>query len=59
MKKKFIIELDLPTGVSVADMKAYIEEAVRADKGQLHPDHPIRGLDGNSVVCKSYRKPRL
>lgn len=52
-KMRFVVELNLPPGVSVADMRRYIEDEVKANVGQLHPDDPLFRLDRNSVEVRT------
>ena len=37
MKKKFSVEVVIPEGASVAEMKSYIEDAVTSWAGSLRP----------------------
>lgn len=49
MKRSFIIEVDIPPNVTVAQMKEYIVSAVQCECGQRHPDDPLHSLDRDKV----------
>lgn len=50
---RFIIEVRLPDGVGVNDMKRYISNAVKVDCGSLSPKDPLFNLDRPSVKVYS------
>lgn len=47
--QRFVVSVELPPGVSVEDMEAYIEESVGCWKGGKDPESPIFDLDGETV----------
>lgn len=49
MRRMFIVQVEMPEGCTVDDMRAYIWDAVATWRGQLHPDEPLFDLDGDSV----------
>lgn len=49
MKQRFVVEVDIPSGVSVQEMKDYIFGEVRAGIGGLPPEDPLFHLDRTSV----------
>lgn len=49
MKRKFIVTLEIPRGVTVSEMKNYIEDAVACWKGGGDPEGALFDLDGDSV----------
>jgi hypothetical protein len=49
MKHSFRVILDLPSGVSLSEMRHYIEEAIKTSIGQLPPEDPLFYLDRSSV----------
>jgi hypothetical protein len=51
-RRRYIVEVDHPPGVTGAQMKVYIEDAVASMKGSYHPEDPIFDLDGDTVVVK-------
>lgn len=63
MKEKlarYSVTLMKPPGVSHPRMVEYIEEAVAAWMGQLHPDDPLFQLDASTVkVVRGRRKKRV
>lgn len=52
MKAKFIVEIDIPRGMSVDQMRKYITTAVVCDCGGYAPEDPIYHLDRESVKVK-------
>ena len=63
--RKFEVTIGHPEGVSVADLKAYIEDAVGTWCGSFRPPsacdpwdpgHPLWGI-GSTVRVKALRKP--
>ena len=52
MKRKFIVEVEMPKLVPLYSMREYIEDAVKSLKGTLRPDNPIFNLDRQSVTVK-------
>ena len=58
MKKQFVVSVQMPDGATVDAMRAYIEDAVTAWRGQLPPDDPIIYLVRASVKVKSLRNRR-
>lgn len=49
MKKAFIVQIDVPSGVFVQDVREYIEQAVISHCGGLNPSDPLFELDRSSV----------
>ena len=49
MRRMFMVQVEMPEGATVEDMRAYIWDAVATWKGQLHPDEPIFDLDSDKV----------
>ncbi len=57
MKKKFVVSVEIPDGATVADMKSYINDAVRCWAGSLNPHNdPLFDLDRNKVMVTMFRK---
>lgn len=57
MTKKFNVQVKMPDGVSVEDMKAYILDAVSCWRGSLQPQvDPLFDLDPNKVKVTLSRK---
>jgi len=52
-RQTFIVALDMPPGVSLARMRAYIRDEIRANVGALPPEDPLFGLDRGSVTVHS------
>jgi hypothetical protein len=55
-RSRYVVELFRPDGVTSAEMRAYIEDAVASMKGSYHPEDPIFELDGDTVKVKSFRR---
>ena len=64
---KFTVELELPEGVSMTELKGYIEDAVSSWKGSFEPPNaygdgspgdPLFSLNGDSVRVAFFRKPK-
>ncbi len=53
-KEQYIVEIERPEGVSVAEMKEYIRDAVGAWKGGMHPEDAIFYLDHDSIKVKKF-----
>ena len=51
----FIVEVDNP-GVTEAEMRAYVEDAVSTMKGCYDPQENIFQIDGDSVTVRNYRR---
>ena len=50
MKKKYVVELEIPEGACSDDAKDYIETAVKAECGCRNPEEdPMYNLKRNSV----------
>lgn len=50
MKKKFIVEIDLPEDVTITEMKNYIYDSVATMCGSLHPlDDSLFDIDRESI----------
>lgn len=49
MKRKFVVTVEMPHGVSAADMRNYIREAVQVYKGSLPLDDPMSDLNRGTV----------
>ena len=58
MKREFIVGLDMPPGVTLEEMAAYIEESVRCLIGTKMPEEPIWHLDRDSVEVAIVRRKR-
>ena len=58
-KRQFIVTLDIPPGVTLPEMEEYIAEAVQIWQGQMHPEAPLRDLNGNSVRVKRIPQKRI
>lgn len=58
MKKRFVVELEMPEGVSATEMKAYIDDAVACMKGTYSPEDSIFYLDRESIRVLWYRQPK-
>lgn len=41
MKETYTVELDRPEGVSVAELVAYMKDAIETWGGQKHPSDPL------------------
>lgn len=52
MKHRFTVEVELPYGVTPADMREYIEEAVGCWRGRMDPEDSLFHLNGSSVVAR-------
>lgn len=55
-RRQFLVTLDMPDGVSVEEMRTYIEEAIGAWKGSFDPESALFNLNGDSVKAKSVPK---
>lgn len=40
-KHKFIVEIEIPEGVNITEMKRYIAKAVACECGLLYPEEPL------------------
>lgn len=47
--RQFVVSVEMPAGVTVEEMEAYIEQAVGCWKGGKDPESPIYDLDGKTV----------
>ena len=57
MKKKYVVELEIPEGACSDDAKDYIETAVKAECGCRNPEEdPMYNLKRNSVKVLNYVK---
>lgn len=56
--KQFLVEVPHIKGVSEADWKEYIRDAVGGWKGQFRPDEPLFDLDRDQVVVKRKNNKR-
>jgi hypothetical protein len=55
--EEFVVRLEMPEDVGIGEMQEYIDEAVGAWKGQLHPDNPLFDLDRDTVkVCRPHKR---
>lgn len=54
--ERFIVSLDVPSGVSVERMGTYIWEEIKANVGRLDPADPLFHLDQDSVGVAHVRK---
>lgn len=52
MKKSYVVTVDVPTGVSVPEMREYIREAVGCWCRGMNPEYPIYDLDADKVRVK-------
>lgn len=59
--RSFKVTLEMPSGASPGEVRDYIQEAVAAWKGGIHPDdnNPMKGLDHNSVECSFLQGPNI
>lgn len=55
---QFVVTVELPEGVTVAEMTGYIDRAVSCRKGGMDPDSPIYDLDGKTVRVRHVPKKR-
>lgn len=55
--KKFTVKVDLPQGMTTADMRDYIQDAVKSHKGGFSLDFPVAYLDRDTVKVYRYKKP--
>lgn len=46
---KFTVTLDLPVGVSIAEMRDYLLTEIKAGKGNRVPPDPMCDLDRDSI----------
>lgn len=54
---RFTVSLVPPEGATIADVQAYVLDAVATMKGCYRPDNPISELDGGTVrVTRQYNK---
>lgn len=58
MRRKFTVSLEMPEGMTLADMAAYIEDAVASYRGCKDPEEPVYGLDPDSVRVVAVPVPR-
>ena len=56
MKYRFIVEVDLPFGVSPGEFRDYIETEIQANVGSRMPEEPIFHLDRKSVKVSTGQK---
>ena len=54
----FILQIDVPNGVSRARMKEYIETEIKAGVGMLEPSDPLFSLNENSVKVIEPKKEK-
>ena len=54
--KKFTVKVDLPRGMTIADMCDYIQDAVKSHKGGFSLDFPVAYLDRDTVKVSRYKK---
>lgn len=50
MKRKFIVELEVPEHTNISDVKDYILTAVECECGSRHPEDPMFHLDRDSIT---------
>ena len=48
-KHKFIIEIEIPDGVNITEMKNYIHNAISCDCGLLQQMDPLTDLNQKSI----------
>lgn len=58
MIEKYIVILDRPEGVSIREMKAYLEEAISIRCKSFDPDEPIFDLDSNKVKVSRLKEDK-
>lgn len=58
MKRSFIVTLEVPSGVTLEEMKEYIKNEVKCNVGSRSPEDPIFYLDKNSVTVKTVAKKK-
>ena len=49
MKQTYVIEVEVPEGVTAKEMGSYIDDAVSYWKGCFHPDEPLFHLDPKTI----------
>lgn len=49
MKARFLLEIDVPNGASLIELRDYITEEVKVGCGSRRPEDPIFNLDRDSV----------
>ena len=59
MRKLFRVSVELPTGVTAAQMRVYIYDAVASMKGSYHPEDPIFNLDSDSVKVSHLKETKV
>lgn len=47
--RKFVVELVMPDGVTIEEMRAYIRDEVRSGVGHRMPEDPLWALDKDTV----------
>lgn len=50
MKYRYLVEVELPPGVTPEEFQEYIKDEVSAGVGARHPSEPIFHLDKTSVL---------
>lgn len=56
MRYRFVVEVDVPSGVTPEEFREYIETEVQANVGRYPPEEPIFHLDRKSVKVFKGRK---
>ena len=54
--KPFKVEIEMPPGVTVSEMKQYIEEAVQGWCGGLRPESPLCDIERDHVRVTAMHK---
>lgn len=58
MKRTFTVTVEMPSGVTIKEMKQYINDAVRNWAGGYDPELPIFDLDRSSIKVKHTPKKK-
>jgi len=56
MEMKFVVNLEVPEGVTPGMAAAYIRDAVRSWSGGMDPEHPLMGKTHRATVQR-YKEP--
>lgn len=58
-RRQFIVAVDIPNGVTVAEVAQLIEDAVACWPKSMNPDDPIFDLDGKTIRVKAIPKKQV
>ena len=59
MKKKFTVEMEIPKGAKVSDVKMFVMRAILSYPGSLDPRDPMSELRKSSVKVTSAYTSRM